>query len=1276
MLALSSAAQTTSSISGTVKDVTGAVIPGAKILLVNQDNAGQRSSLSNGEGYFYFAAVQAGTYRLEISFQGFEAWKVTGIGVHPGDNLTVPKIALKAGAAVESIVVTAETAGVGLSSGEHSTLVTADQIGRLSTVGRDAAELVTMLPGFTVNATDASNSALNYQNAGFGAGNLSNLGSGGAAPQSGLINLTSDGANILDAGDMGGTITSVNMDQVQEIKVQTSNFGADQARGPVVISAVGKSGTSEYHGSLYAYFRNYAANANDWASNYFGTARPQAKYLYPGGSIGGPVLIPGTRFNHSKKLIFWAGFEIYRQQQYVGLDEDFIPSPAMVGGNLSTASLASALNVSAANLTAKCSGPSNIDLTLTPVSGYCETASGTDTKSNPITNGVIPSADIDPGSTVYTNLYPKANRTPQAIAGTTANPNGYLTDGINYVKNQTTTANGYQLHARVDENFSDTLKLYGTYNLEYVNSIDPVGTPFSGNSNIPMPTSFDSNQRAHLLTLNLTKTFSATITNEAVVSGVMTKSPGQYADRSKILDTGTAWADHYSGGVQASVLYGLNSTAGKVGENQIPTVTTWDGPMPSFTWTYVPEVGQYSNKYSWNAYDNLTKVYQKHSVKAGVYAEQTGDNEMGLSSNLGGTNAFMRWGGCYVDQPLAAYAPYVPSNPLPGQNKASAPSSGGTGNMIGQFLLGCPLYATQDTKDIAANLKYTTVEGYVTDEWKATSKLTLSVGVRFSHMGAWTDNHGIGLAVWEPSQLTQHVLLSSVTQDPNTWAGITWHKKDPSVPLSGVPTRALFISPRFSVAYDAYGNGKTVLRGGWGEYRSHDGLFYVNGTNAVPLGKQTWTTNSNGTGCDYAQMYGDKANPVLPCGWYTDSSVSGGTAAFSVNAMDPHDDRQPTTYNYNFTLDQTGPWKTQFELAYVGNQSQDLSTLGSLQNQNVIPLGAYYGPDPAIGSSGYGVVNPTNSIPNQNDYRPYPNYQSINVASHKAWSNYNSMQVSFNKQAGDLIFGANYTWSKALAVRGSWDNGAVADPVNMNHDYGIASFDRRHVFNLNYSWREGAKFHGNKIFAGAVNGWEVSGIMAVVAGPDLSILNNYGTNYSMGGGVSYTTTVNGTATTYSQSVTASNWLGSGDYALQPTVKCDPTTNLNKGAHQYVNGSCFGLPAMGTQGWWNLPYVRGPMFFKWDMSVYKNFKLRDHQDIQFRLSGFNFLNHPLISFNGQDPSKPLNLQIGDPTGAGAPVYTNLQDALANVTVLNAGNSFGSTSFKTGNRLLEAGFKYNF
>ena len=181
-------------------------------------------------------------------------------------------------------------------------------------------------------------------------------------------------------------------------------------------------------------------------------------------------------------------------------------------------------------------------------------------------------------------------------------------------------------------------------------------------------------------------------------------------------------------------------------------------------------------------------------------------------------------------------------------------------------------------------------------------------------------------------------------------------------------------------------------------------------------------------------------------------------------------------YNYNFTVDQSLPWKMQAELAYVGNQSSDLSTLGGLQNQNPVPLGALFGPDPAQGSPAYGQVNPVGSIPNSNDYRPYPNYQSINVPSHKAWANYNSMQASLNKQAGSLIFGLNYTWSKTLAVRGDWDTGAIADPVNMHNDYGIASFDRPHVINAYYSWQEGNKFHGNKILGGAINGWELSGI--------------------------------------------------------------------------------------------------------------------------------------------------------------------------------------------------------
>jgi hypothetical protein len=331
-LALPGSAQSTSSISGTVKDATGAVIPGAKVVLINEASKATRSERSNGEGFFYFAAVQPGaTYGLSVSYKGFENWEVTGIVVHPGDSLTVPKIDLRAGAVTESVTVTAEVAGVTVSSGEHSTLITAAQIQRLSTVGRDATELVSTLPGFTFNATDASNSAPDYETAGFGMSNISNFGASGAAPESGMVNISSDGANIIDAGDMGGNIASVNMDQVQEVKVQTSDFGADQARGPVVIAAVGKSGGSEYHGSLYTYMRNYAANSDDWISKYFGAARPEAKYFYPGVGIGGPVRIPGTQFNRSKRLVFWAGYEYYGQELPETLFKAFIPSKAMLG---------------------------------------------------------------------------------------------------------------------------------------------------------------------------------------------------------------------------------------------------------------------------------------------------------------------------------------------------------------------------------------------------------------------------------------------------------------------------------------------------------------------------------------------------------------------------------------------------------------------------------------------------------------------------------------------------------------------------------------------------------------------------------------------------------------------------------------------------------------------------------------------------------------------------------------------------------------------------------
>jgi hypothetical protein len=348
---------------------------------------------------------------------------------------------------------------------------------------------------------------------------------------------------------------------------------------------------------------------------------------------------------------------------------------------------------------------------------------------------------------------------------------------------------------------------------------------------------------------------------------------------------------------------------------------------------------------------------------------------------------------------------------------------------------------------------------------------------------------------------------------------------------------------------------------------------------------------------------------------------------------------------------------------------------------NVIPLGAFFGPDPVTHQT-----NPASNIPtsNQADYRPYPNYQNVNVPEHTNWANYNALQVSLNKQSGSLVFGANYTWSKALAVRGNWDTGLIGDPINAHHDYGIVAFDRPQALNITYSYQEGKKFRGIRQLGWILNSWELSGITSLQSGPDLGVANpSNSTSFGFSGYASYYTDQS-LATNIGVSANASTWLGSSDYNLQPTVTCDPRNGLhsamlsgNKISRQYVNGNCFGLPAQGTQGAWNLPDARGPLYFKSDLSVYKDVQITDRQNLQFRMAAFNFLNHPIPSFTNNS-GNALTLTYSDPTcnpktGVGGCYLTESQ-AFAGLALSNAG--FGYTPYKFGVRIVELGVKYNF
>jgi len=136
----SASAQTTGKLTGTVRDITGALVAGANVTLRNVDSKAIRSTISSDSGFFLMTALQPATYDLEVTSKGFDRYRVSGIQIHPGDSLTIETIKMKIGTVEQEMTVSATTAGVNLASPEKSSLITAEDIKRLSTVGRDATD--------------------------------------------------------------------------------------------------------------------------------------------------------------------------------------------------------------------------------------------------------------------------------------------------------------------------------------------------------------------------------------------------------------------------------------------------------------------------------------------------------------------------------------------------------------------------------------------------------------------------------------------------------------------------------------------------------------------------------------------------------------------------------------------------------------------------------------------------------------------------------------------------------------------------------------------------------------------------------------------------------------------------------------------------------------------------------------------------------------------------------------------------------------------------------
>ncbi len=287
--------------------------------------------------------------------------------------------------------------------------------------------------------------------------------------------------------------------------------------------------------------------------------------------------------------------------------------------------------------------------------------------------------------------------------------------------------------------------------------------------------------------------------------------------------------------------------------------------------------------------------------------------------------------------------------------------------------------------------------------------------------------------------------------------------------------------------------------------------------------------------------------------------------------------------------------------------------------------------------------------------------------------------MSWARQKGSISYNLNYTWSKALGTQGTAQlNGLAPDATNLSHDYGVLSIDRSHIVNLSYTLQTGNPMHGALGYV--TNGWNISGITTWQSGPDIPTLAT--TNLNLAGtGPSWFDSVNNVFGTYG--INNTSFIGTPNANVQPTVVCNPTANLK--AHQYFNGACFSGPNPGTNGNWQLPYLHGPAYFNTDLAVFKTFKVTERQNVEFRLSGFNFINHALDSFqnNGTDMTLHMTYMCNSaaasstnfcPNGSGNYVVDNLPTSPFKLTGSSSASGYAST--RLGRRVLELSAKYTF
>ncbi len=1001
-------------------------------------------------------------------------------------------------------------------------------------------------------------------------------------------NVTIDGARMMDFGANNGSVITANPDMVQEVRVQTSNYAAEHGTSAVQINATTKGGSSGFHGTIYDYIRHNKFQASDRSNNIANpiVARPKSQYNYPGFNIGGPIIIPGTGLNKNRdKLFFFFGYEYYYQRVDEGSFPGVVPTVAQRAGDFTGFGV---------HVPAGCT-----------VGGVGEGGA---------TNNLAPCKD--PLGAALLNLYPLPNYSDAA--------------GHNYIYSVLRPNDRNQETLRVDYSISDKTKLWVKLAREYETQGFPRGLWWDS-STYEVPGKLTSQNLGRSIVVNLTNVINPTMTNEVLFAGSKLKLYYDFADPDKVSYKGLGIAD------KVGYFPGNNPYV------PVSIIDNWSAEL--FTAYGYPIYSPYS---SFSIADNLSKVYNTHTLKFGGVIEQ-GNKEQ--QSNHDTNIVLAQWG-----QPH------------------------GTGNNFGDLYVGRPIEFTQATDRPKDYFRFYNYEVYAQDSWKVKPNVTLEYGLRLAYLPQNAEQSGLGV-LFDPRAYDprQGIFLGGDKTKPNGFKLAARNE----IPKGVLSNPSLAWMPRVNVAWDIGGKGDLVIRAGAGIFYNRvqgNYDYYSSGQMPNTYSATVDTPWATTNGLSFADL--KNFDPF--------SAISN----VNVSSRDVFSNDLPRTANFSLTVEKRLPGSNILSVAYVGTQGRHLP---QQRNINIIPLGGM-----SSGILAAGSANPSNlAVPINRaaaaldsailkSFRPFQVYNTIGVYQFTGTSTYHSMQVTLSHQSGkNLQYFATYTFSKALGTvaTNETDGSAWADPIDTRgRSWGILPFDRTHVFNLSYNYTLPKLARGsmeNWLTRGVLNGWQMSGITTWQSGIPIRL--------RFSGDIA-----GASAAVAWYGSDAFNVQGQSVGAVTPVYLGNPQTNSGSGpvGSKVFDLSKLQIPAFGQSGPSQPPfYLRTAARSNFDVSFFKNFNFTESKKLQFRAGFFNIFNQAYPT--RYDVANPANSDIfltlntvsldkdaaGNchntvPNGSGGtrdgvcdPTkgYAYTQDTI---------NNFGKITNKHGRRIVEFALKFYF